>query len=71
MLPLEHELEVLDYDIERLERRLQSTERAPYEHRWTGGKTEHMDACANLRARIVVLVEERDRLRQIVEDDDA
>lgn len=70
-LPLEQELELLDYDIERLQRRLASTERAPHEHRWAGGKTEHLDTCANLRQRIVVLVEERDRLRQIMEDDGA
>lgn len=71
MLPLEQEIEVLDYDIERLQVRLAGTMRAPHEHRWTGTPEAHDDACANLRQRIAVLEEERDRLVAILEDDGA
>lgn len=67
MLSDPQELEVLDYDIERLERRLASTERAPFEWRWTGTAEAWEDMCAGLRARLVVLREEREHLARRVE----
>lgn len=62
MLTDDQELDVLDYDIERLERRLVSTERAPFEWRWTGTPEAWEDMCAGLRARIRVLEDERAEL---------
>ena len=62
MLTDDQELDVLDYDIERLERRLASTERAPFEWRWTGTAEAWEDMCAGLRARLGVLREEREHL---------
>ena len=67
MLTDDQELDVLDYDIERLERRLASTERAPFEWRWTGSPEAWEDMCAGLRARIAVLKDEREHLARRVE----
>lgn len=63
------ELELLDYDIDRLERRLASTERAPFEWRWTGTPEAWEDMCAGLRARIGVLREEREQLAARLDDE--